>query len=568
MRRLLPAAALILVLLPSPAQAAESSLDLTSGVPVKLSGKLEASSDRARLYAAGEEGLLTMFADVTRAEVRTVTVHRGWQGLPTGARVLQEERATESRTSLADGRLLLTARLPDFEASAQGTDASYATPPDSTRSRQPWTDANAQLHVLVSNRPLLAAPVAAKLADLAVDPAAAAAEYEFRSARAAAQLTSPTLAWHDGTFEFRASSASQRFESSTTGREAPGSAWVAHVLPGGPGSWVGPGTHPEETTTYHVLVAPGAVLRAASSRTDLALYAASARWTLDGYAGFPWAHGSLATPNGPRSLAGDQTILGGVLDFVAAPAQAAPYPAARFSGRGEIAFLQIGPASEEFPVEAVAAGAGVTAVAAAAAAAYYWPLLKWALSSLLAPLYARVPKERVLDHKGREFVYELVRQEPGVSTNRLAREVPFGWSTLTYHLRVLERNEAIVSLRDGRYRRFFDRESGRFANGRKWVVAALRNPLTLTLARCVLTQPGLTQKELGERQRLAPSTIHWHMERLLDARLVDKRRDGHNVRYLPGPAWKEVQPGDVGLKDWALSSVAPVAAPIPLTNGA
>jgi predicted transcriptional regulator len=176
---------------------------------------------------------------------------------------------------------------------------------------------------------------------------------------------------------------------------------------------------------------------------------------------------------------------------------------------------------------------------------------------MVAALYARVPKDRVLEHEGRDRVYQLVQAEPGVSTNRLAAVVDFGWSTLTYHLRVLERTEKIVSVRDGRHKRFFDRESGRFANGRKTLVSVLKNSATLDIARYILEQPGVTQKDVGTRFGLAPSSVHWHVNRLSEAELVEKQRDRHRVRYFPGTSWSQVSPLDVGLPDGL----------IPLSNG-
>jgi DNA-binding transcriptional ArsR family regulator len=190
---------------------------------------------------------------------------------------------------------------------------------------------------------------------------------------------------------------------------------------------------------------------------------------------------------------------------------------------------------------AVAAGAGL-AVAGVGATVYYWPFLKYVVGTFL---YARLPRDRILDHRGRGMVYDMVRAEPGVSTHRLAESVDFGWSTLMYHLRVLERTEKIVSVRDGRYKRFFDRESGKFANGRKFVVAVLKNEATYAIAQHILARPGITQKELSGLLDLAPSSIHWHVERLASADLLEKRRDGHNIRYYPGPAWSEVSPQDL-----------------------
>jgi predicted transcriptional regulator len=172
-------------------------------------------------------------------------------------------------------------------------------------------------------------------------------------------------------------------------------------------------------------------------------------------------------------------------------------------------------------------------------------VIKYGLSLALFPLYARVRKEETLEHKGREVLYELIKNEPGISTNQLAKNVTFGWSTLTYHLRVLERNEAIVSVRDGRYKRFFDRTTGRYSNGRKFVLAVLKNDSTFDIARFIRDRPGSSQKEVAGSFNLSPSSVHWHVERLTEVGLVSKVREAHNVKYFPGEGWQQITVEDL-----------------------
>jgi predicted transcriptional regulator len=129
---------------------------------------------------------------------------------------------------------------------------------------------------------------------------------------------------------------------------------------------------------------------------------------------------------------------------------------------------------------------------------------------------------------------------------------------------VLERTEKIVSVRDGRHKRFFDRESGRFANGRKHLVSVLKNAATLDIAKFILEQPGVTQKEVGQAFGLAPSSVHWHVTRLSEADLIAKTRDRHRVRYYPSTSWDQVEATDVGLPPQLLEtarSAAPTANP-------
>jgi predicted transcriptional regulator len=151
----------------------------------------------------------------------------------------------------------------------------------------------------------------------------------------------------------------------------------------------------------------------------------------------------------------------------------------------------------------------------------------------------------VLDHPTRAAIYDAVRAEPGVSPHDLVDRIGAGWSTVMYHLTVLERNELIIASRDGRYRRYFDRTSGRYANGRKQVVSVLKNETTAAIAAFIRDNPGLVQRRLAEHFGLAPSSVHWHVKRLVDAGLLVKEKQARMIALLPGPAWADLDPSDL-----------------------
>ena len=49
----------------------------------------------------------------------------------------------------------------------------------------------------------------------------------------------------------------------------------------------------------------------------------------------------------------------------------------------------------------------------------------------------------------------------------------------------------------------------------------------------ILTQkPGVFHHELAGFVKLSPPTVSWHMRKLIDAGLVESRREGRNTRYF------------------------------------
>jgi predicted transcriptional regulator len=165
------------------------------------------------------------------------------------------------------------------------------------------------------------------------------------------------------------------------------------------------------------------------------------------------------------------------------------------------------------------------------------------LAVLIGPailLFSRLEEEAVLSHGTRDRLFQTVRTRPGVSPQELVETHSASWSTVMYHLRVLERHGLVIAVRDGRHRRYFEAASGRWANGRKLAMAAMCNPTTAELARMVHAEPGIVQRRLATRLNLAPSSVSWHIRRLERVALVERQRDGHRVRLVPGPAWPSI----------------------------
>jgi len=225
-------------------------------------------------------------------------------------------------------------------------------------------------------------------------------------------------------------------------------------------------------------------------------------------------------------------------------APAAPAAAPRAAAPLAPSSVEMAPAADAAPPAPVAPLAvAVTAAAATAAStgsamAALWERVRrfgW-----LALLYSRIAKERLLDHASRERLLDAIRQKPGLAVADLAKETSLPRNTVTYHLRVLERERLASSTRNGRNRLFFAPGAlPQRANADGF--AALRHETTLAMARAIGANPGVDQKGLCERVGLSPSLAHWHADRLVASGLVDKRREGRYVRYYPGAAFGIVQ---------------------------
>ncbi len=216
---------------------------------------------------------------------------------------------------------------------------------------------------------------------------------------------------------------------------------------------------------------------------------------------------------------------------------------------GDLDTLEAATSASLMPVSPGTALA-VTAAAGASAAALYAAsrFLRFVGLAGLIPLYSQISDDRILDDPTRARIVSLVRDVPGVSTKDLAERLGLAWGTVTHHVTKLEKRRFIVSKKYGKYRRYFvngaappsddDAVFGiapdaHGAPGWRDAVAVMRVQKTADVAAFIKSNPGFTQKDVGEALGVSSSTVLWHVKRLEAVGLVTKVRDGKTVRYFP-----------------------------------
>lgn len=233
---------------------------------------------------------------------------------------------------------------------------------------------------------------------------------------------------------------------------------------------------------------------------------------------------------------GDVSLLGAVVPLRGETAQLAGDLWLRaMPGDGAQREMAVGGTFQSFAVDGALVEpplAGPAALALGALAAV--GLASSVLKHLAGALYARIPPSDVLSSDVRRRVYQLVQAEPGLSLSELAQRAALSWGNTVHHLSVLKRSGLVVSLRHGRYRRWF--AAGAVEQGQRGQVAALRNPVSARVARLVLEVPGLSQKQLADRMAMSPQAVHWHLARLAQAGLVQRVREGREVRHYVAAA--------------------------------
>ncbi len=159
------------------------------------------------------------------------------------------------------------------------------------------------------------------------------------------------------------------------------------------------------------------------------------------------------------------------------------------------------------------------------------------LQFALVPLFVRIRKDRVLDHFTRGQIFGFIKANPGTHYVAIQEHLELQNGVLAYHLKVLEREEYIISERDSIYKRFYPRhmkiprKERQLSRVQRDILSALR------------THPGASQNGLARMLGESKQVIGYHIRVLGKAGLVRVERDAQQTRcYLEGAAQAEPFP--------------------------
>ncbi|MFQ5837479.1 MAG: winged helix-turn-helix transcriptional regulator [Thermoplasmata archaeon] len=153
----------------------------------------------------------------------------------------------------------------------------------------------------------------------------------------------------------------------------------------------------------------------------------------------------------------------------------------------------------------------------------------------------------VLDLESRRRIFEFLQQYPGLHLRELERQLGMDVRALRYHLEFLEKHEAITSLMQEGYLRYYPRQwdEGYFRERvgafEKRVLGLLRQRMPLHLILLLLDQGEMSSEELQTHAGIAPSTLSYHLKKLSKLQLIESRTEGKRKIYRAGDPQAVVQ---------------------------
>jgi len=127
-------------------------------------------------------------------------------------------------------------------------------------------------------------------------------------------------------------------------------------------------------------------------------------------------------------------------------------------------------------------------------------------------------KKEILDLETRRRIYNYILDNPGVHFRDISKKLKINLYNLRYHLHFLQKYNMLCVKNENGYLRFFIAQT--VGNGDKKLLAFLRQKTTrdilLSLQWCI----GLTLSELSQFLEKSPSTINFHLNRLIENHIV------------------------------------------------
>ena len=156
----------------------------------------------------------------------------------------------------------------------------------------------------------------------------------------------------------------------------------------------------------------------------------------------------------------------------------------------------------------------------------------------------------------RQQIYDLILKNPGLHQAKIAHLLSMRKSLAEYHLNFLENDGTVFSFYEVGYKRYYAVESGVPPEDQR-IFSMVRQEIPFRIVTLLLHRPLLQHQEIVDHLRVPPSTLSYHLQKLVEQGVVEACRFGDEKGYALKDRKKllrflvryEMQSAVQGLKD-------------------
>jgi predicted transcriptional regulator len=130
----------------------------------------------------------------------------------------------------------------------------------------------------------------------------------------------------------------------------------------------------------------------------------------------------------------------------------------------------------------------------------------------------------------RKRIFETIRSSPGIHLRELERSLGIAVGSLQYHLHYMQKKNLISAEKDEQFIRYFTRDKELSENDRK-VLSFLRKKACRHILITLMENPSLNNKDISLSIGLSPSTVSWHLNKLVASGIVNKTINGRESNF-------------------------------------
>ncbi len=136
-------------------------------------------------------------------------------------------------------------------------------------------------------------------------------------------------------------------------------------------------------------------------------------------------------------------------------------------------------------------------------------------------------EEHSLENQRR--IFQFILDNPGSHLRGLAERTSIPLSTVRYHIAFLERQQVVISRREGNTKAYFI--NGKVSREDRRITPLLQQKRFRDIVMLLLMRPGLGNSEITEELGLKPSTLSKYMSIIEDRGVVRSESEGREKRY-------------------------------------
>jgi predicted transcriptional regulator len=137
--------------------------------------------------------------------------------------------------------------------------------------------------------------------------------------------------------------------------------------------------------------------------------------------------------------------------------------------------------------------------------------------------------EDVLELETRRKIFDIISKNPGLHLSKIADLLKMRISHVEYHVNYLEKNDLVVVEKSTGFKRFYIK--GTIGTQDKRYLSILRQKTLLSIVLFLLKNQTMLHKDILENVAVSPSTLSYHLNKLVKHEIVEVQRYGENKGY-------------------------------------